>query len=109
MTTRKLLLATLVLFVLLVATGCADANLAQDNAAFCGRELTGFWWGLVHGFISPVTFVISLFNPDVAVYDICNVGGWYDFGFLLGVGAFSSGSHTAATSTTGGSGGQKGE
>ena len=28
---------------------------------------------------------------DVAVYAYNNNGAWYDFGFLLGVGAFASG------------------
>jgi len=32
-----------------------------------------------------VTFIINLFKHDVKVYDVNNNGGWYNFGFLLGV------------------------
>ncbi len=45
----------------------------------------GFWAGLWHGFILPITFVIRLFNPKVGIYEINNNGRWYDFGFFLGV------------------------
>jgi len=45
----------------------------------------GFLLGLWHGFIFPVAWVLSLFLPDVAVYAVPNNGGWYDFGFFIGV------------------------
>ncbi len=47
-------------------------------------EPAGFWAGLWHGIIAPITFIISLFNPDVKMYETNNNGGWYDFGFLIG-------------------------
>ena len=93
---RRLPLFVLVLVLLLAVTGCADVNLAENNLDLCGRDLSGFFWGLCHGFIAPFSFVGSLFSADIAVYDICNVGGWYDFGFCLGIGAFTKGSDSAA-------------
>lgn len=45
----------------------------------------GFWVGFWHGLIAPITFVVSLFNPGVRFYETNNNGGWYDFGFILGV------------------------
>lgn len=45
----------------------------------------GFWIGLWHGLISPITFIISIFNPKVRIYEINNRGRLYDFGFILGV------------------------
>ena len=47
-------------------------------------EPAGFWAGFWHGLIAPITFLISLFNPDVRLYETNNNGGWYDFGFILG-------------------------
>jgi len=47
--------------------------------------------GLVQGFIAPVTFIVSLFKPDVAVYAVPNNGAWYNFGFVLGIGGFAGG------------------
>lgn len=52
----------------------------------------GFWYGLWHGTIAPITFVISLFNDNVVVWETHNNGGWYTFGFLLGIGGLSFGS-----------------
>ena len=45
----------------------------------------GFWAGFWHGIISPITFVVSLFNPGVRMYESHNDGRLYDFGFLVGV------------------------
>ena len=53
----------------------------------------GFLLGLWHGFIFPVAWVLSLFMPDIAVYAVPNNGGWYDFGFFLGIVVFGVGAH----------------
>ncbi len=45
----------------------------------------GFLLGLWHGFIFPVAWVLSLVMPDVAVYAVPNNGGWYDFGYFVGI------------------------
>lgn len=48
-------------------------------------QAPGFLLGLWHGFIFPVAWGLSLILPDVAVYAVPNNGGWYDFGFFIGV------------------------
>lgn len=53
-------------------------------------EPAGFWAGLWHGMIAPLIFWVSLFRDGVRVYESNNKGRWYDFGFLLGVGAWAS-------------------
>lgn len=55
----------------------------------------GFLEGVLHGFIFPVAWVVSLFTDDIAIYAVPNNGGWYNFGYfigicVLGVGARSS-------------------
>jgi hypothetical protein len=50
-----------------------------------GAKPAGFWAGLWHGIIAPITFIISLFTSKVRIYETNNKGLWYDFGFLLGV------------------------
>lgn len=55
----------------------------------------GFWKGLLHGIIAPFTFIISLFNDHVAIYDINNNGNWYNFGFVLGAGILFGGGSSA--------------
>ncbi len=39
----------------------------------------------MHGVISPITFIISLFTDNVNLYEVFNSGNWYDFGFMFGV------------------------
>lgn len=53
--------------------------------------LPGFWKGLWHGCIAPVTFFVSLFSDQIRIYAFPNGGRWYDLGFMLGVGGFSHG------------------
>jgi hypothetical protein len=52
----------------------------------------GFWWGLWHGFVFPFAWIGSLFNPQIAIYAVPNQGGWYDFGYFLGVTVLGGGS-----------------
>lgn len=56
----------------------------------------GFWAGLWHGIILPITFLVSLFNVNVRIYETQNRGRWYDFGFLLGA-SISLGGSSAST------------
>ena len=50
-----------------------------------GAQAAGFWAGLWHGLISPITFVVSLFSDNVRIYEVHNRGRWYDFGFIMGI------------------------
>ena len=45
----------------------------------------GFVAGLFHGFICLVSFVASWFYDDVTIYSANNTGGWYNFGYIIGV------------------------
>jgi hypothetical protein len=79
-----------VVSVLLLALALAGCTATQTpDASIPGTP--GFLLGLWHGAIAPITFVISLFTDAVRVYAVPNVGRWYDFGFMLGIGGFSGG------------------
>lgn len=83
------------LVVALLVSGCAaDAN-PQAGVPVDG-ELAGFWLGLWHGLIAPVTFIISLFSDGVGIYEVHNNGGWYDGGFVLGLGFIVGGGSAGA-------------
>ena len=45
----------------------------------------GFWPGLVHGFILPLTFIYGQFQPRVKLYETDNIGRRYNFGFVVGI------------------------
>jgi len=44
-----------------------------------------FWPGFVHGFMLPLTFIYSQYNPSVKLYESENVGRKYNFGFVVGI------------------------
>jgi hypothetical protein len=82
---KVLTLASLVLLVMLVMTSCAPRTNELVAPRTAASATAGFWQGLWHGIIAPVTFVISLFTRNVEMYEVRNNGGWYNFGFLLGM------------------------
>lgn len=66
------------LVLLFTACTAGDAQFTEQNQA-------GFFYGLWHGVISFITLIVHIFNDGVMVYETTNTGGWYDFGFLIGV------------------------
>ncbi|MGD8454846.1 MAG: hypothetical protein PVF83_00585 [Anaerolineales bacterium] len=94
---KKLLIVIAVSLVLLGLAGCAASPNELVNVPNDAGEIAGFWQGLWHGFISPFTFLISLFSKTVHIYETHNNGGWYNFGFMVGVSAiFGGGGRGAA-------------
>ncbi len=85
---------TLLLGCLLLLSTCTAEPQMVDSCVT--GEPAGFWLGLWHGIIAPFTFILSLFADSISVFAVNNTGGWYVFGFLLGVGAFSSGAGRAS-------------
>jgi hypothetical protein len=81
------------LTALLALAACAATQ--QSDAVAPGAP--GFLLGLWHGFIFPVAWVVSLFGPKVAVYAVPNNGGWYDFGYFLGIVVFGVGAKRSHT------------
>lgn len=91
---KKILIFGLLVLIVITLIGCAAGPNAVANTAPEGGQVAGFWLGLWHGIIAPITFVISLFNSSVAMYEVHNNGAWYNFGFLIGLGTFwGGGSH----------------
>jgi hypothetical protein len=76
----------LALSILIFFAGCADVTQIKDCVI---DKPYGFWSGLWHGFIAPISFIGSLFFDDIAMYAVNNNGGWYNFGFVLGAGILS--------------------
>lgn len=77
----------------LALTACA----ATQSADAVQSTAPGFWLGLWHGFILPVAWIVSLFTDQVAIYAVPNKGGWYDFGYFLGIAVFGVGARKSRT------------
>lgn len=67
-------------FLMTVLTGCipGDGTYSTDQPA-------GFFWGVWHGWIAPISLIIGLFRDGIRVYEPINTGWWYDFGFYIAV------------------------
>jgi len=79
--------------IALLVSACAsqiDAGVVEDVGS------PGFLSGLWRGFVFPVDWIGSLFVPDIAVYAVPNNGGWYDFGYFLGITVLGGGSFFGA-------------
>ena len=83
------------LALIMVAALALAACVAIEAPSAINPDGPGFLEGVWHGFIFPVSFILSLFTDNIAVYSVPNNGHWYDFGYFvgicfLGVGARSS-------------------
>jgi len=79
-----------------VMAGCAPTPNLLANTPAPDGTVAGFWLGLWHGFICPVSFVLSLFMDSIHFYEVHNNGGWYNFGFLLGASSVLGGGGASA-------------
>jgi hypothetical protein len=75
--------------MLLLLAGCAHQAAEVVSQA---PDTPGFLLGLWQGFIFPWDWIGSLFDPRIAVYAVPNNGGWYDFGYFLGITLLGGGS-----------------
>lgn len=87
----KMTAAAAILVAILLMAGCAPGPNTLEKTADAKGQTAGFLLGLWHGFISPVTFIVSIFTQNVRFYEVHNNGTWYNFGFVLGAGLFFSG------------------
>ena len=85
-----------IMILVLLLTGCTAEPVDVTNCA--SGEPAGFWLGLWHGIIAPITFIISLFTDKIEMYQVFNNGSWYNFGFVLGAGILFGGSGSRSSS-----------
>ncbi len=96
MTKKRLFFVSIVILAVLLLAGCAAGTNPTVDIPDVDGNSVGFWSGLWHGIISPVTFFISLFSDNVNIYEVHNSGNWYDFGFMFGVSIILGGGGRAA-------------
>ena len=77
---KRVTLIVLLIFASLLLTGClpGDGKNTEENPA-------GFFWGVWHGWVAPISLIIGLFRDNVRVYEMANTGWWYDLGFYVAV------------------------
>lgn len=74
----------LIILILFFITSCMPGNYISNSPA-------GFFTGIWHGWIAPISLIAGFFNSNIRIYEINNTGWWYDFGFYIAIiGGFGS-------------------
>jgi len=74
---------TLALFAGLIVISISGCFPGGD--AYSASDPAGFFSGIWHGWIAPLSLIIGIFNRDFKIYEPFNTGWWYDFGFYIAV------------------------
>lgn len=77
---RLLVLVTVVTAALVVLPGCMPGGGSSGPA-----NPAGFFMGVWHGWIAPVSLIAGFFNPEIRIYELANKGWSYDFGFYMAI------------------------
>ena len=78
--------SVLLLMALITIVGCMPGD-----GSYTAEEPAGFFWGVWHGLIAPISLIWGLFNSEIRLYEPLNSGWAYDLGFYIAVvGGFSS-------------------
>ena len=76
-------LTLLIVLITLFLCGCAHTvNISECIDS--NSEPAGFWLGTWHGMIMFFSFIGSLFNDNITIYEINNNGIMYNFGYVGG-------------------------
>lgn len=77
---KKWVLFALALIFIMALTGCIPGD-----GKHTAEKPAGFFWGIWHGWIAPISLIISIFNGDIRIYEVFNTGWWYDFGYYIAI------------------------
>ena len=75
-------------FVLCILIGLIVVTMAAcvpGGGEFHKGNPAGLLLGIWHGWIAPISLIISFFNSSIRIYEVNNTGFWYDFGFYIAV------------------------
>ena len=73
--------------ILLILIGCVLLMYGcfPVDGGHPGDDRAGFFRGIWHGWIAPISVVMGFFNSTIRVYEVSNTGWWYDLGFYMAV------------------------
>lgn len=77
---KKILISIILIIMVVSLTSCipGDGRNTMEKPA-------NFLWGIWHGWLAPLSLIISIFDKNINIYEVWNTGFWYDFGFYAAV------------------------
>lgn len=80
MVIKKIVIVFAMFTLLICFSGCAPGG-----GSFTSDSPAGFFTGIWHGWIAPISLILGFFNSSIRVYETYNTGWWYDFGFYIAI------------------------
>ena len=80
MRSRRMAITIIVSVTMIVLAGCLPGG-----AQYTAQRPAGFFSGVWHGWLAPLSLIVGFFEPSVRVYERDNSGWWYDFGFYMAI------------------------
>lgn len=80
MQSRLPMLTVVILASMILLPGCFPVDGGRP-----GEDPAGFFMGIWHGWIAPISVVAGIFDSTIRVYEVKNTGWWYDLGFYMAV------------------------
>ena len=77
---KRLFKITILVFIVSILSGCFPG----DGRATVGDPV-GFFSGIWHGWIAPLSLILGIFKDNIRVYEMNNTGWWYDLGFYMAI------------------------
>lgn len=77
---RYFLMMAMLIMLMSLLTGCIPGDGSNNT-----QDPAGFFMGVWHGWIAPISLIIGAFNHDIRLYETYNSGWWYDFGYYIAI------------------------
>ena len=77
---RKFIIVGLIITMVFTLASCLPGDIERY-----AEKPAGFFMGIWHGWMAPISLIVRLFNPDIRIYEVNNTGWWYDFGFYMAI------------------------
>lgn len=77
---KKIILLSLAVLFMFVMTSCIPGD-----GTYTASRPAGFFSGIWHGWLAPISLIIGIFDKNIRVYEVINRGWLYDFGFYISI------------------------
>ena len=77
---KRIRLTILVIFLLFILAGCVPGD-----GSYTSNKPANFLSGIWHGWIAPLSLILSIGKGSIRMYEPMNTGFGYDFGFYMAI------------------------